>query len=529
MPEPVALRQLCESYCDLRWHLDPVEGSDAGLSDYDDRLGVFSDEAVREYIAALRALGAAVEALSLDGLDDEIDRTALLSHIRVEEHRWLRERPHQRDPGLWAQHVLDGLYQLLLIRDRDRSRLAIAARARLEAIPGVLAAAQDTVRAAPGVLIEAALGGLGAGEALIDDVQAGFSGSGERDLGTAATLAREALGAFVAHLERLRSAADPGLSPGVGRDALTFRLQHQHAVATSTEDLLRWAGALIDETDRLLETQARALGNGSWPDVLDRLRAEHPAPDALVGHYRDAVTRCRAHVVERNLVSVPEGDLEVLETPRFARAWVPVAGYLPPGPHSSDRTGRLFVTVPGPDVNPGGHGRHAIPAAAAHEGFPGHHLQFAVAHAQDRSVRRLLSFPIGVEGWALYTEELMYETGFYRTPAERFLQLHALLWRAVRVPLDVGIHTGALDLDAGARLLQTRAKASRAHAEAEVRRACAMPGYPMSYALGRRELLALRSTYGIASAGALRDFHEAVLAYGGLPQTLVRWGMQRDA
>jgi uncharacterized protein (DUF885 family) len=265
--------------------------------------------------------------------------------------------------------------------------------------------------------------------------------------------------------------------------------------------------------------------------VLARFRGDQAPPGTLVACHAEAVERCRAHVVACGLATVPDDPLVVLATPRFARTWVPVAGYLPAGPMAADGTGRLFVTEPDPDASPGGHGRHAIAAAAAHEGFPGHHLQFGVARAQDRAVRRLLSFPIGVEGWGLYAEEVMYETGFYRSPEERLLQLYGMLWRAVRVPLDVGIHTGALTFDGAVRLMQERAYASRPHAEAEVRRACAMPGYPSSYAIGRRELLALRATYRDAVGGAysLGAFHDAVLAYGSLPQTLVRWGMERDA
>jgi len=531
MPEPAALRQLCESYCDLRWHLDPVEGSGAGVTAHDGRLGAFTDERIREYVAALRSLATAVEALDVEALDDEIDRTALLNHMRVEEHRWQRERPHQRDPGTWVQQVLEGLHQLLLVRDRDRRELAAAARSRLEAIPGVLAGAQDTVRECPYVLLDAALDGLEAGTGLIADTQDAFRTEAGDGLESSGAAAREAIAAFTAHLKGLRSAVDPELPIGIGRDALTFRLRFQHAIAASSEQLLRFAAGLIDDADRQLAEQAREFGGDPWPDTLERLRIEHGSPESLVGLYRDAVERSHAHVLEQELATVPGGSLEVLETPRFARAWVPVAGYLPPGPHSPDRTGRLFVTVPGPGGIPGGHGRHAIPAAAAHEGFPGHHLQFGVAQSQERSVRRLLAFPIAVEGWALYTEELMYETGFYRTPAERFLQLHALLWRAVRIPLDVGIHTGALSFDAAVRLLRERAKASRQHAEAEVRRVCAMPGYASSYAVGRRDLLDMRAAHRdvVGDAYTHRRFHDAVLSYGGLPQSLVRWGMERDA
>jgi uncharacterized protein (DUF885 family) len=534
MSELPVLRQLCESYCDLRWHLDPVEGSGAGLPAYDERLGSFTDDRVREYLAALQSLSGAVEALDLETLDDEIDRTALLNHVRVAEHRWRHEQPHRRDPGLWVQQVLDGLYQLLLARDRDSRTRTASACARLEAVPHVLADAQATLRDCPRALLEGARDAVVLGPGLVRELVASCTRDGIENPDHAATVAASAeaaMAGFGAHLAGMLRTAGPEVPVGVGRDALGFRLQHQHTVRDSTEQLLRYASVLVAEIERELAAAARELGAERWPDLVARLRAEQTPADALVATFRDAVEQTRNHVERHDLAAVPAGDLQVLETPRFARAWVPVAGYLPPGPQATDRVGRLFVTVPEPGTGVAGHGRHAIPATTAHEVFPGHHLQFLAAHAQDRFVRRCIAAPVALEGWALYAESLMLETGFYRTPEERLLQLHALLWRAVRIPVDVGIHTGSLAYDDAVRLFMQRVQASRAHAEAEVRRTCAQPGYGLAYAVGRRELLALRSAYRarVGAAYTHRAFHDTVLSYGGLAPSLVRWGMERDA
>ena len=70
----------------------------------------------------------------------------------------------------------------------------------------------------------------------------------------------------------------------------------------------------------------------------------------------------------------------------------------------------------------------------------------------------------------------------------------------------------------------------RTAAEAEVRRYCAMPTYQLCYAVGRRDLLALREAYR-ERAGAdftWRRFHDELLTYGGLPVSLARWGMGLD-
>jgi len=68
----------------------------------------------------------------------------------------------------------------------------------------------------------------------------------------------------------------------------------------------------------------------------------------------------------------------------------------------------------------------------------------------------------------------------------------------------------------------------RASAEAEVRRYCAWPTYQLCYAVGRRELLRLRDAYRERAGASFQSkrFHDELLAYGGIPVALARWGME---
>jgi uncharacterized protein (DUF885 family) len=131
------------------------------------------------------------------------------------------------------------------------------------------------------------------------------------------------------------------------------------------------------------------------------------------------------------------------------------------------------------------------------------------------------------EGWALYCEEMMGEEGFYRQREERFFQLIALLLRGIRILADVGLHAGGMSYEEAVQLLVDRAIIGRGTAEAEVRRYCAAPAYQLCYAVGRREIKALHADFRRAAGAdyALRGFHDAVLQYGGLPLSLMRWGM----
>jgi hypothetical protein len=529
-----SLTRLAGSYLDLRWHLDPIEASGHGVTAHDGRLGTYGDESVREHVAALRAMRAALEDLALDDRDDEIDRTALLNDAHVLIHRFTAECPQRRNPAFWASHALEGLYQLLVAADRPAGQRAASARARLEAMPGFFGEARATLHECPRVFLETGLAVVQAGLALVDDVGTAFAGVGTVDLTAPARAARAALETFAAELEAARHVA-PTDGYAVGDDALNFRLAFQHAVRGTAVEVLRYGRHLTEEVEEQLAALASRLAPGvGWRDLAERLRETHPSPDALVERYAAAMHRARALVERLGLMTIPDGPLVVTPTPPYLRPVIPFAAYLPPGALSADRTGRFFVSAPTcatAEAELRDHCEYGIAATTVHEGYPGHHVHFLAAQSQPRLVRRVLTCPLTIEGWALYCEGMMGEAGFYECEEERFFQLVALLVRALRVVLDVGLHTGALPIDEAIRLARDRMGLAPAHAEAEVRRACAYPAYQLAYAVGRRELLALRDAYR-ARAGAsfsLGAFHDAALAYGGLPVSLIRWGMRLDA
>jgi uncharacterized protein (DUF885 family) len=174
-----------------------------------------------------------------------------------------------------------------------------------------------------------------------------------------------------------------------------------------------------------------------------------------------------------------------------------------------------------------GHCRYEIPSTAVHEAYPGHHLQLLTAYALASEARQHLWTPLTVEGWALYCESLMAELGFFASPEARLFHLINLYWRAVRITLDVGLHTRGMTPLEAVNELAGKLPMERRNAEAEVRRYCAMPTYNLCYAVGRREILRLRDAWRERAGSAYRPeaFHAELLTYGGLPVALARWGM----
>src|SRR5437899_1250621 len=525
-------REIERSYFDLRWHLDPVGATQAGVKTYDDRYGRFTPSALAPHLAALKSIASALEETTTAELEDEIDRTALLNEIRVTLRRFERERPQARNPGFWLSHLLGGLHFLLGRRDRTPEERAVSLAGRLEDVPRLLDDARAALVEPVRVFVETALRINEGGLALVREVGAGL---GER-VAAAADAAAAAMAAFAHDLERWLEGASDQFA--LGEDDFNFHLHYEHALRDTAPELWRYGLHLKEEIEADLGARAARLDKGkSWHDVADRLRADHPPASALVDAYAGEMARARDFVGTRGLASIPDAPLDVVPTPAFMRPVIPFAAYDSPGAYSRDRTGWFYVTVPDATLPASAqermlrdHCRHELAATALHEGYPGHHLQLVLAQQQSSDTRKNVWTPVTVEGWALYCEDMMGEEGFYRSEEERFFQRVHLLWRAVRILLDVGLHTRGMTFAQGVDYLASQVHVDRANAEAEVRRYCAEPAYPLSYAVGRRELLKLREDFRAARGKefTLRRFHDAILAYGGLPIALIRWGLGLD-
>jgi uncharacterized protein (DUF885 family) len=237
-------------------------------------------------------------------------------------------------------------------------------------------------------------------------------------------------------------------------------------------------------------------------------------------------------VRRKKLVTFPPGEtIEVVPTPAFARPVIPYAAYLTPAPFETEQKGLFWATPPDSSLSKkeqaevlADHSKPSLAITALHEAYPGHHLQLAIANRLDRRLRFLYTTSVMAEGWALYCEEMMYEQGFYKSPASRLLQLKDLLWRACRVTLDVSLHTGAMTFEEAVDFLVTKAKLQRPNAAAEVRRYCATPTQPQSYVVGKLLILELLDDYKAARGDGfkLKTFHDELLSHGTIPVDLIR-------
>jgi len=289
---------------------------------------------------------------------------------------------------------------------------------------------------------------------------------------------------------------------------------------------------------RVLKRPSAALEAAGEPDEAnDDDSGRHPAglgATEVLDYLRRELDEVRRFVEERGIVTLPRGDLTLVETPEYLRVLVPSTAYYPPpvfGAVEGLPTGHLFIR-PLPramnaadrayysDVVKGRLRRNLV----VHEVYPGHHTQLLHARRHASPLRRLKDDDVTVEGWAFYCEKLMVDEGLYDgcpsprpAAAERF--------RALRVLADVGIHTGRLTLDAAADLFcEHLGEEARPWVMREVQTYAADPSLALSYLVGRELILDLREECRdlLGSRFDLREFHDRFLAEGSIPMPLIR-------
>jgi uncharacterized protein DUF885 len=521
-----AVDRLTREYLDLVFERFPTVATAFGRHEHDARLEDLTVEALDDFANRLAELRRRVVGVEPAGEEEAVDRDALAAAISdallVEEV----ERPWRRNP-FEAATAVPAAILLLVARDfapLDR-RLADATR-RLEAAPAFLANARALLdEPCPALWRQMAIGAAGGGAEFLagslGPLAAGTALAGRVE--AAAASAAEALRDFAGWLDGEHASRFPDDAPfAIGEAAQARKLREVHCFTTPPAGFVEIGEAQIAEITAALAEQAAKLGSDDWAAKLDELKGHHPDADGLLPAYRRELERLESFVFQEDLATNPEAAARVEATPEFLRPVMGFAAYLPAGPFDDWQQGYFWVTPPPDEAGLRDHANAMIPAVAAHEGYPGHHLQMTSVNRLPSLTRRAIRSSVMIEGWGLYTEQLMHDVGYY-DDAARLAQLAMRLLRALRIVLDMQLQAGELTYEAAVAKAISVAKLEESTARSEVARYTMTPTQPFSYLVGCLELERLRaaSQARLGDAFRLRRFHDRVLSYGHMPPTLV--------
>jgi Bacterial protein of unknown function (DUF885) len=521
-----AVAPLTTEYLDLVFEMFPTAATAYGRHEHDGRLEVVTAEGLDDFARRLAELRGRVTAVAPADEEEAVDRDALAAAISEALLAEEAERPWRRNP-FEAATAVPAAILLLVARDFAplEQRLADAIE-RLEAAPAFLDRARALLdEPCPALWRQMAIGAASGGAEFLagtlGPLAAGTPLAGRVE--TAAAAAAQALRDFAGWLGDEHAARFPDDAPfAIGEAAQARKLREVHCFTATPAEFARIGETQIEELEAALTEQAAKLGGSDWAAKLDELKADHPDAAGLLPAYERELERLEAFVFQEDLATNPDAVARVEATPEFLRPVMGFAAYLPAGPFDAWQQGYFWVTPPPDEAGLRDHARAMIPAVAAHEGYPGHHLQMTSVNRISSLTRRAIRSSVMIEGWGLYTEQLMHDVGYY-DDAARLAQLAMRLLRALRIVLDMELQAGELSYEAAVARAVSVGRLEESTARSEVARYTMTPTQPFSYLVGCLELERLRaaSQARLGDAFRLRRFHDRVLSYGHMPPTLV--------
>jgi len=536
-------RTLAKTYLKEVFAFFPTQATQFGFSGFDHALESYAPEVCKDLKAMLHKAASGLRKIPLRELSFSDYFDAMLMKVELDSALFNLEtvEPHKRDPAIYPETVLFSAY-LLIGRDltpwKERAEALLS---RFKAYGRLLQEARQNLKRPPKVFTEVALevtqGGIsffknlkfksnGVSKALLKELES-YRQKTANDLHQYESwltekLLPESTGAFA-----------------IGADRYNHMLRGEHLLPYSCDDLHAIGEEHFHRIQEAMKRLSRELDpHKGWADLLQEASAQHPTSEQLLPVYRKLMEKTRRFVLEKNLAPFPEHDeIRVTETPPFSQGFMPFAAYMPAPPFAKRGKGEFWVTPVSAELPKAErearlqqHAYHKIPVIVLHETYPGHHLQFSFLRASKSPFLKRSFSSVSCEGWALYCEEMMKEEGFYDDPLTQLSQLKDQLWRAARVILDVSLQTGRLSAREATDLLVNEVKFPRAMAASEVKRYVRTPTQPMSYFIGKLEILKIRDAYRQKRKERFKlvDFHREFLKCGIAPLALAEEKILKD-
>jgi uncharacterized protein (DUF885 family) len=312
----------------------------------------------------------------------------------------------------------------------------------------------------------------------------------------------------------------------LGREKFEKLLKLRGLSMTSYE-ILSLGSRYLEEMKVERERLAKQIAPGkSLEEVKKTIESKSPKTfEEALEYTRKMMEEAKVFIQAKNLITVyPEDKVTVEETPTFLAPLIPFAAMSMPARFDKPQIGTYIVTRPKDIANLGNHLNYSsIRNTAVHEAFPGHFLQGALSN-RGSIFQYLTQGTETVEGWAHYCEQLMEERGFISDLETRLIQVNDVIWRAVRIIVDVKLSRGEMTFEEAVSMLVRETGMLKDDAEAEVKRYTLTPGYPLSYLLGKHLILKLKEEMKqeMGSKFDEKFFHDTIASNGYLPLSMVR-------
>lgn len=546
--EDAKLEAFFRDYLDRKFHQQPLEATRLGDHRFDHLLDDVSP--------AARAGWAKRDRETLDELprkvdykklsrDGQIDYEILAHELEYALWQHANERRFETDPRVYNDYITDSVYLLIVQSTVPKAAAVKSCAARMAFIPRVVAAAKQSLKDPARVMVETAIrqnrGAIAFYEGGLFDLVGETSLLSE--LRPAAAHVVPCLKEYQQFLEQTLLPRS-GDSWRIGKEKFARKLELELNSGLTAAEVLAEAEAEFARVERDMYVIARQLWATAFPRrplppddaagrretvtaVLDHFNRQHARAEDLVPDAKETVDRVKAFIAANDILRLPDPDrCRVIEMPEFQRG--NTVAFLNPAPPLDPKAASVYAISPPPhdwdarkvDSYLQEYNRSMLQILTIHEGYPGHYVQLAYASHNPSLVRKVLSSGVFVEGWAVYTEQMMLDQGY--GGGDLALRLNQLKWylRSVaNAVLDHRMHCTAMTDDEAMEFLTKRAFQSEGEARLKVIRAKQSSCQLSTYFVGRTAFYRLRQVVEREQGDRfeLGRFHEAILEQGSPP------------
>ena len=509
----------------------------AGRHEFDGKLPDWSAEGIANEIKRLRAEKDRVSRFK-NALDQRqrLERDYLLSVINADLF-WLEsaEWPY-RNPYFYADAIDPDVYVSRPYAPLDQRLRAYTAYAR--AIPNALEQIRKNLRTPlPKTYIN--IGHITFGGMVSfyqKDVPAIFAAVKDEKLQKDFREANEAAIKSMKDLDAWFKTLEPSATDkfALGAEKFSEMLRETEGVGVRLDELESIGRRDLERNQAALREACEKFAPGqSITACVAKAEANKPV-GGPVEAARKQLADLKAFINEKKIATIP-GTEEALvaEAPAYRRwnfAYINI-----PGPYEKGLPSIYYIAPRDPSWSPQEKaaylpGQANLLFTSVHEVWPGHFLQFLHANRSPSKFGQVFVGYAFAEGWAHYTEEMMWEAGLGNgNPETHIGQLLNATLRNVRFLSAIGMHTGKMTVEESERMFRDEGFQDAATARQQAARGTFDPAY-LNYTMGKLMIRKLREDWTVSRGGkqAWQAFHDEFLQYGGPPIPLVRKAMLGD-
>jgi len=515
--------------------LSPVSATQTGFHEYngmplDEMLDDYSPTGIENQRKFYEGIQARVKAFNSASLDKEqqADLEIIRNQLNLQLFDLNTTQSFKHNPTVYVELAGNALFVPSILEYAPKDQRFRQIVKRLEKMPALFAQAKANLVDSPEIWNKVALEENKGTIDLIDkELRAAVPDAQKADYDQAAKGALSALEDFNTFLEKDLSKRTSDWR--LGKENYAKKFEYVLATGKTPEQLLAEAEADLQSTRQEMTKMAAPK---SVKEALDDIARQHATPETYIAEAKKDLEQATNFVREKDLLTLPpRSNLAVIETPEFMRGIYAVGGFNP-APPLQPELGAFYWITPIPNTWPKDriesklreYNSFGLQQLTIHEAMPGHYVQLEYANDVQPKTRRLLRNVFGngpyIEGWAVYTQQLMTDQGYLGNALGMRLTLGKQLLRVLaNTILDVRLQTMGMTDQQALDLMINDTYQEKEEATAKLQRAklssCQLP----TYFAGWKGWVQVRDRYQQKQGSnfSLKEFHIRALNESAVP------------